>query len=384
MISRKLIAPDRSFFLLGPRGTGKSTWLDQQFPSPGLRLDLLQQAAYLEYLTRPETLREKVEVLSHQSWVIIDEIQRVPELLNEVHSLLFKSKSSPKFCLTGSSARKLRRVDSNMLAGRALSRQFFPLTVAELGSAVDIKQLLNFGALPAVYSAPQDAIDLLDAYVSTYLQTEIQQEAVTRNLAAFARFLKVAALLNGQVVNVAGLARDVGVKRPTVERYFQILIDTLIGFWLPGWQPRVKVREKLSPKFYFFDGGVTRAILQRTRDKVRDEERGGLLETIVLNELRSAMNYLNCGGELSYYRNGEQSEIDFIWSRGKHAVGIEVKASSRWRSEFGSTLSRLQKEGVIQKGVGIYLGNEAQRSGSIDVFPLAQFAAELERGKILN
>jgi predicted AAA+ superfamily ATPase len=384
MYSRYLSPPDRSFFLLGPRGTGKSTWLDQHFPNAALRIDLLNESTYLDYLSNPEALRNRVEAIEEGGWVVIDEVQRVPALLNEVHSLLFKSKKSPKFCLTGSSARKLRRVDSNMLAGRALSREFFPLAVSEIGPMADISRLIAFGSLPAVYSHPKEAVDLLDAYVSTYIQTEIQQEAATRNLPAFTRFLKAAALMNGQVVNVAGLARDVGVKRPTVERYFQILVDTLIGFWLPGWQPRVKVREKLSPKFYLFDAGVGRAILQRTRDEVREEERGALLETLVLNELRSAMNSLNCGGELSYYRTSEKSEVDLIWSRGDLSVGIEVKASNRWRSEFGRTLGRLKDEGAIARGIGIYLGSDKQRAGGIDVLPLRQFAEELSRGEVLT
>ncbi len=384
MYSRDLTPPNRSFFLLGPRGTGKSTWLDQHLSAAALRIDLLKESTYLEYLANPEVLRNKVEALKSNSWVVIDEVQRVPALLNEVHSLLFDSKKTPKFCLTGSSARKLRRADSNMLAGRALSREFFPLTVSEIGPSVDIIRLLGLGALPAVYSDPKHAVDLLDAYVSTYIQTEIQQEAATRNLPAFTRFLRVAALMSGQTVNVTSLARDVGVKRPTVERYFQILVDTLIGFWLPGWQPRVKVREVLSPKFYMFDSGVARAILQRTRDKVRDEEKGPLLECVVLNELRAAMNILNCGGELSYYRTSEQSEVDFIWSRGDLVVGIEVKASNRWRSEFGRTLAHLKREQALNRCVGVYLGNEKQRAGVIEVFPLTQFADELRHGRVLS
>ncbi len=383
MFSRILTPPDRSFFLLGPRGTGKSTWLDRHFSAGALRIDLLNESTYLEYLANPEALSRRIEALAAGSWVVIDEVQRVPALLNEVHSLLFKSKNSLKFCLTGSSARKLRRADSNMLAGRAVTREFFPLTVAEIGPAADVERLLAFGTLPAIYSNPKDAVDLLDAYISTYIQTEIQQEAATRNLPAFTRFLKIAALMNGQVVNVAGLARDVGVKRPTVERYFQILIDTLIGFWLPGWQPRLKVREKLSPKFYLFDAGVARAMLQRHRDKVREEEKGALLETVVLNELRSAMNTLNCGGELSYYRTSEQSEIDLIWSRGELVVGIEVKATHRWRSEFGRTLSRLHDQQVLTRCVGVYLGEDEQRAGPLSILSLTKFAEQLRDGKIL-
>jgi uncharacterized protein len=384
MFARLLTPPKRSFFLLGPRGTGKSTWLKHHLRDAKLSLDLLRSDVYLRYLQNPGELRTQVAALAPEDWVVIDEVQRVPELLHEVHALMFDSNHTLHFCLTGSSARKLRQAEVNMLAGRALTRSFFPLSLKEMDEKADIHRVLSFGALPAVYSSPADAVDILDAYVQTYLETEIQQEAVTRSLPAFSRFLKGAAIMNGQVVNVAGLARDVGVKRPTVERYFQVLVDTLIGTWVPSWQPRVKVREIASPKFYFFDPGVVRAILTRTRDALRDDEKGSLLEIMILNEVRVAMTSLNCGGDISYYRTTEQREIDFIWHRGTTAIGIEVKASTRWRSEFGSALSELHKEKVVSRCIGVYLGATRQTIGAIDIFPVEDFVSELQGGEILK
>ena len=381
MFARNLTPPNRSFFLLGPRGTGKSTWLDQHFPHAALRIDLLKESIYLEYLANPEALRARAAAVPGESWIVIDEVQRVPSLLNEVHSILFETKGALKFCLTGSSARKLRRADANLLAGRALTRQFFPLTLSELGADADISRILAYGALPAVYSDPSNAIDLLDAYVSTYLQSEIQQEAATRNLPAFTRFLKVAALMNGQTVNVAGLARDVGVKRPTVERYFQILIDSLIGFWLPGWQPKLKVREQLTPKFYFFDPGVVRAIRGELRDPIESAERGSLLELLVLHELRAASEYLDVGGELFYYRTGAGVEVDIIWSRARHAFSIEVKAATEWKSEYSKASQELLDSGKVRAAYGVYRGDRAFQHGGVQVFPFDKFAKRLFAGE---
>jgi uncharacterized protein len=383
MFARLLTPPNRSFFLLGPRATGKTTWIQNQLENVGTRIDLLKSDLYLSYLQDPSRLRAQVSHVG-SGWIVIDEVQRIPQLLNEVHSLLFESDNALKFCLTGSSARKLRRAEANMLAGRALTRAFYPLSIAEIGATADISRLLSFGSLPFVYSAPTDAIDILDSYLATYLETEIQQEAVTRDLPAFSRFLKIAALINGQTVTTTSIARDAGVKRPTVERYFQILIDTLIGSWLPAWQPRRKVREVVTPKFYLFDAGVVRVTQGRTRERVRDEEKGVLLETVIFNELKIALNVLSCGGALSYYRSSEKAEVDFIWHRGDTAVGIEVKASTRWRSEFGTTLTRLHSEGVITSCIGVYLGEYPEQHGPLKVLPIKDFVDELHQGNLLR
>lgn len=382
MLTRQLPLPERTFLLLGPRGTGKTTWLRQALPD-ALWFDLLRTSTFLELSQRPDAFREQVEARPG-GWVVVDEVQRLPAVLNEVHSLIADRGRDYRFALSGSSARKLRRGEVNLLAGRALSRQCFPLTAAELGGRLDIDRALRFGLLPGVVSDARFATDTLDAYVSTYLREEIQQEAMVRRLDAFARFLQIAAMFNGQVVNVTGVARDASVARPTVQGYFETLVDTLIGVWLPAWQRRAKVKEVASPKFYFFDPGVVRALSGRLREPLDALERGFLLETWILHELRAAMAYQDLGGDLRYWRTPSGAEVDFVWTRGKRAVGIEVKAAARWRPEFGAALDSLVRDGIIDTAFGVYTGTKELKIGALRVLPVASFLRALTAGDILG
>jgi len=226
-------------------------------------------------------------------------------------------------------------------------------------------------------------IDLLEAYLETYLTQEIRAEALVRSLESFTRFLEVAALANAQVTSVASLARDAAVARPTVQGYFEVLADTLIGAWLPAWRPRAKVKEVGHPKFYLFDTGVVRALSRRLREPLDGAERGALLETLVFHELRAQIAYSGCGGELSYYRTPSGTEVDFVWRRAALAVGIEVKASPRWRPEHGRGLAELHRTGVVTRCCGVYLGDIALQDGPIRVLPLRAFLGELSRGRVL-
>lgn len=205
-----------------------------------------------------------------------------------------------------------------------------------------------------------------------------------KNLESFSRFLDVAALMNGQIVNVARISRDAGVPRPTVQRYFDTLVGTLIGVWLPAWRPRRKIKEIAHPKFFFFDPGVVRAILQKLRDPLEGAERGHLLETLVLHELRSWMSIGNTGGSLSYWRTPSGSEADFIWSRGSVSIGIEVKAARDWRTEYGRVLHELLDEKIIRRGFGVYLGREALKQGKLEILPLVDFMRRLNAGRVLS
>lgn len=368
--------PARSFFLFGPRGTGKSTWLRRAFPRARW-YDLLQSETYVRLLADPAEFRREIEALPSGTWVVVDEVQRVPALLNEIHALMARHPRRWMFALCGSSARKLKRADANLLAGRAINRTFHPLVWQELAGDSTVDDILRFGLLPAVRSEPAAAVDILDAYAANYLLEEIQQEALTRNLASFSRFLRVAGLLNAQVVNVANVAREAAVARPTVQRYFDVLVDTLVGSWLPAWQPRLKVRESAHPKFYVFDPGVARAIAGRLRTPLHETERGPALETWVLHELRAHLALTGAGGELAYYRTPAGVEVDFVWSGPEWAVGIEVKASARWRQADGVGLRDLHGRGVIRRAVGIYGGEHAQRAGPILVLPVREFLERL-------
>jgi len=370
--------------LLGPRGTGKTTWLRERLPKAHW-YNLLLDSELLRLMREPGLFRREIEVLPRGSWVVVDEVQKLPSLLNEVHDALASAPRRWKFALAGSSARRLRRGDANLLAGRVISRQMYPLTVEELHSSPPVDDLLRFGGLPLVRTERTFAtrIDLLEAYVETYLTQEIRAEAVVRSLESFSRFLEVAALANGQVTNVAGLARDSAVARPTVQGYFEVLTDTLLGAWLPAWRPRAKVKEAQHPKFYLFDCGVVRALSRRLREPLDGAERGHLLETLVFHELRAHISYSNCGGTLSYYRTPSGTEVDFIWSRGKHAVGIEVKASGQWRTEHGRALRALREEKVLTACHAVYLGDTPQKDGSVRVQPFSAFLSSLSAGDIL-
>lgn len=381
MFTRFLPLPERSFFLFGPRGTGKSTWLRQVLPD-ALWFDLLRTHTLLALARQPELFRQQVEARPAGSWVVVDDVQRLSSLLNEVHALIAETGRRYRFALSGSSARKLKRMDVNLLAGRAVNRQFFPLTAAELDFEMDLDRVLRFGLLPQVQAEPEHALDVLDAYVSNYIREEIQQEALVRSLDSFVRFLEVAALKNGQIVNVAGLSRDAAVARPTVQGYFEVLTDTLIGFWLPAWQRRAKVKEVASPKFYLFDPGVVRALGGRAREPLEASERGFLLETWVLHELRAAMAFQNSGGQLHFWRTSHGTEVDFIWTRADRAVGIEVKASTRWRPEFGGPLKGLIEEGVVQAGFGVYTGSVELRDGPLRILPLQHFLRSVTAGEL--
>jgi predicted AAA+ superfamily ATPase len=383
--TRLLAPPERSFFLFGPRGTGKTTWLRQRFAGAHW-IDLLRERERLRLVRSPGRFTQEVEALPARSWVVVDEVQRLPTLLDEVQDLIARHGSRYRFALTGSSARKLKRGGANLLPGRVVNRRFFPLTAAELGRAFRIEEALRFGTLPAVCSERRTAsrIDLLEAYAENYLTQEIRQEALVKSLDSFTRFLAVAALVNAQVVNVAGIARDAAIARPTVQGYFEILVDTLVGTWLPAWRPRAKVKELAHPKFYFFDPGVVRALSERLHEPVGSEERGHLLETYVLHELRAWIDRSGSSGSLAYWRTPSGSEVDFVWTRGKRAVGIEVKAGTRWRREDGAALAERIAGGTLRRGFGVYRGRETLRVGQVLVLPIESFLERLAAGSILR
>jgi len=384
MYTRILELPRRSFLLLGPRGCGKTTWLRAKLPQAQW-YNLLLDREHVRLLRDPGLFRREIQALPSGSWVVVDEVQKLPALLNDVHDALAAAPTRWRFALTGSSARRLRRGNANLLAGRVIARQMYPITAAELQSRPVVDDLLRFGCLPLVRTERVLAtrVDLLEAYVSTYLTQEIRAEALVRSLESFTRFLEVAALANGQVTNVAGLARDAGVARPTVQGYFEVLDDTLLGSWLPAWRPRAKVKEVQHPKFYLFDCGVVRALAHRLREPLDGAERGQLLETLVLNELRAHISYSGCGGELAYYRTPSGTEVDFVWTRGKHRIGIEVKASPRWKPEYGRALHDLWEQKTLTECHAIYLGDTPQQDRQINVRPLFGFLEELGSGKIL-
>ena len=280
---RRILAPPKgSFFVFGLRGVGKSTWTRAAFPDAHV-VDLLDESRHHALLANPGLLAAEIRALPRHQVVILDEVQRVPALLNEVHRAIEGERR--RFVLLGSSARKLKTATTNLLAGRATMRMMYPLTPAELGRDFDLDRVLRFGSIPLVWQA-DDPRATLETYAQLYVREEIRAEALVRNLPGFLRFLPVAALFHGQVVNVAGLARDAGAARTTVEGYLSVLEDTLLVTRLPAFEARLRVRERQHPKLYWVDAGVVRAAKQQL-GPVSAEERGALLEGWLLTVLRA-------------------------------------------------------------------------------------------------
>lgn len=321
----------------------------------------------------PGTLYRLLAAQKEPTWVVLDEIQKVPAL-DEVQRLLDRPDNPLRFALTGSSARKLRRGSANLLAGRALTRRSFPFTVHEMAEEFELDRALASGTLPGIWTSPEDADDLLLAYADTYLQEEVREEALVRDIGSFARFLRVAALMNGQTPNLSSISRDVGASRMTVERYFEVLNDTLVGAWLPAWRPRVKVKEASSPKFYLFDPGVARALAGTLSRPPTPDERGPLLEALIYSELRAFLQDRLPTGNLNYWRTPNGSEVDFILDLGDRVLGIEVNTSPRYRSEEVRPLRELRKSGILHEAIVVYGGQSDQLDGEIRVLTVSSFA----------
>jgi predicted AAA+ superfamily ATPase len=344
MIKRTIRLPKKhSFFIFGPRQTGKSTLLRAAFPEGNvLYYDLLKSEEYLRLTARPGLFREEVVACDKKiTHVIVDEIQRIPALLNEIHHLLENvsgKAGGPHFCLSGSSARKLKRAHANLLAGRAWTYHLFPLTHRELGEKFSLEKALNLGTLPSVYLAEnaRDAQNTLRAYVETYLKEEVEAEAITRSLGSFLRFLTLAADENGNVVNFSTIARECGVSYKTVQGYFQILEDTLMGFFLFPYARSVRKRLIKHPKFYFFDTGVVRAVRKTLAVELEPKtfEYGRAFEHFVILEIMRLASYQKLDYSFSFYGSSNQAEVDLIIETPRKQVfAVEIKSSASPESE---------------------------------------------------
>lgn len=376
MIRRILFQPlkeEKSFFLLGPRCTGKTQFVRAQLPD-ALYIDLLDGEIYHMLLSAPQDIESLFIPKAYEGWIIIDEVQRVPALLNEVHRLI--ENKGYRFVLTGSSARNLRKKGVNLLAGRALTFFMYPLTIQELGNQFDLSKALEYGLLPPVFNTPSPQ-SFLSSYVHTYLREEVLQEGLTRNMEAFSKFLEVAAFSQGSLLNKLNVSREAGLKKSTVHNYFQVLQDLLISYELPVFSRKAKRKLVQRAKFYFFDVGVYQTLRPKGVLDRPEEITGIALETLFLQSLRAVNDYYDLRHKLYYWRTQSGLEVDFVLygENGLHA--FEIKSSSNFNEREVKGLLAFQQEYPQAQLYFIYNGRREYFFKEICVIPVEQALQQL-------
>lgn len=362
---------EKSYFLFGPRATGKTSLIEVQFSSSVPILDLLESDLYFRLSGNPGLLESII--LGHDpnaTKVVIDEVQRIPEILNEVHRLIEKRKIA--FLLTGSSARKLKRNHANLLAGRARQAELFPLTTAEIPE-FNLERYLQYGGLPMIYLS-NNPLDDLYAYVNTYLKEEIQAEALVRQIPAFTRFLKYSALTNGEALNFNNISNDSGVAATTVRDYYTILEDTFIGFNLPAWTKTVKRKPVSRAKFYYFDIGAKNILAGITQIPVQSDLYGNAFEHFIALELRAYLSYRRKHLPLSYWQAHNGQEVDFIIG---DDIAIEVNATTHVQDKHLKGIKALEEEKICKKYFLVSQDNLKRRVNNIEIIPWQVFLERL-------
>jgi predicted AAA+ superfamily ATPase len=362
LVDLNALLDKKSHFLLGPRQTGKTFLIRHTLKNVRV-YDLLDAETYLALSRNPGRISEELQ--PQDRVVVIDEIQRLPELLNEVHRLI--ETHGTRFLLTGSSARKLRRGGINLLGGRARTKYLHPLTYKELNRHYDLFMAIERGLIPSIYFSDEPRADL-QAYAGSYLQQEILAEGATRNIPAFSRFLRVAALCNATLVNFTNVANDAQVARTTVYEYFEILKDTLLLYELPAWRKSKKRKPLASSKYYFFDVGAV-AVLQGREFRAGTPEFGEAFETYLMHELKCFSDYIS-GEPLSYWRSTSGFEVDFII--GDHTA-LEVKAKKNLSPNDIKPLRMLAEEGKLKRYICVSMEQQRRTVGNIDILPYREF-----------
>ena len=364
----------QSYFLFGPRGTGKSTWLRQQMPE-ALYIDLLEPDVYRSYSARPERLEEVSGATAKGATIVVDEVQKIPQLLDVVHRLL-EMKTRRRFILTGSSARKLKRSGTDLLAGRAVVKTLHPFMASELGSAFSLDDALIFGMLPLVMDSPNPD-DTLKAYASFYLREEVQMEGIVRNIGAFSRFMESISFSHGSVLNISEVARDCQVERKTVEGYVSVLEDLLISFRIPVFKKRAKRHLISHHKFYYFDAGVFRSLRPSGPLDSPQEIDGAALEGLVCQHLK-AWNALS-GGEnkLYFWRTKSGNEVDFIVYGKDTFCAVEVKNTARFSKKMLKGLRAFKEDYPESQAYLLYRGKEHLKINDVLCLPCDDFLLRL-------
>jgi len=379
MFLRKQIlegSSDESLFLWGARQTGKSTLLKMLFPN-ALWFDLLKSDVFERYQNNPAQFREAILATASGDIVIVDEIQKIPSLLDEIHWLIVNHQT--RFILSGSSPRKIIRSGANLLGGRALRYELYPLIYVEIPD-FNLHRALNNGLLPRHYLS-DNSKKLISAYIGSYLRDEIIAEAKIRNISAFTKFLETAAFSNGEMVNYTNIASECGVSSTTVKEYFQILEDTLIGRFLPSFQKKPKRRVILAPKFYYFDVGIANYLLKRGQIEVGSEAFGSAFEHFIYQELYAHSKYSDLDYAISYWRTTSQIEVDFIL--GDHEVAIEVKGTNNVQTRHLKGLKSFSEEYTVKKLIIVSNDPLERVIGNVTVLPWKQFLEKLWKGEII-
>ena len=362
---KKPLESRKSFFLFGPRGTGKTTWLKHRLPE-ALFVNLLQSEYYNRLSANPGHLRQLIPP-DHTGWTVIDEVQRIPALLNEVHDLI--EARGLVFVLTGSSARTLRRRGVNLLAGRALTYRMHPLTAVEQQDAFNLRDSVQLGHLPARFSESDPAKYLKD-YVQTYLREEVMQESLTRNIGHFSHFLEVASFSQGVTINISAVAREAHIERSVAENYFSILEDLLIAVRLPVFSRKAKRKLISQKKFYFFDAGVFRAIRPVGPLDSDAEIDGPALATLVLQELRAVNDYYEYGYQIFFWRTRSSLEVDFVLYGPRGLLAIEIKRSAQIQPRDTRALREFKKDYPPAKCFVFYGGPSPVYMDDVTVLPV--------------
>ena len=365
-----------SVFLWGARQVGKTTWLLEKFS--GARFyDLLRPSEYARLLRRPEILSEELENFGENDTVVIDEIQKLPQLLDEVHSLI--QRKNIRFVLSGSSARKLRRMGVNLLGGRATREQMFPLVSAEIPD-FDLVRAVNNGMIPRHYMV-DNPWERLRGYIGVYLSEEIREEALTRNLSSFSHFLEVAAKCDGEIVVYKNIAQDCGIDYRTVKEYFGILEDTMIGYMVPAFVGSAKRRTVTSPKFYFFDVGIANYLTSRKGMSPGTDEFGHSFEHFIVQELIAYIGYNHIEERLSYWRTSSGYEVDAVIGAGR--VAIEIKSSDEVKTRHIHGLKAFKEEFPEARLICVSLDKYRRLMNGVDVMPALDFLSDLWAGKVI-
>ena len=376
-IKRQLVVANKlSYFLFGPRGTGKSSFLKEHYIAD-LKINLLDEVVLIKFLNHPEELEHLVKALPKAAVVIIDEVQRAPKLLNYAHKMMETEQfKKVQFILTGSSSRKLKAQGVNLLAGRAISKRMFPFLISELGSQFSEEKVMNYGLIPLIYFS-KNSKATLESYIALYIKEEIKQEGLVRNLESFTRFLEVMCFSHAEILNLSNVSREAAVKRTTVDAYLSIVEDLLLGFRIQSFKIKNRKQTVESEKFYYFDIGVFKTLCPKGFLENKNQFKGQELEGLVAQNLLAWCHYQNKGLNVYFWRTQSGNEVDFIVYGPNLFWALEVKSAHSIKSEHLSSLKSFGDDYPTAKKIILYTGEQKKKIENIEVIPIFDFLKSL-------